>query len=606
MNMRSKFALIWAVALLVASSDYSWAQVLFWAPFLQSSTFQVPPPSVQVPVSTTVQLPPSAIEVQPIMNPIQSATLSDVVALNAPAISAATAALSGRDGSTDFNVVLAGAGDAIFATDPNTGEIYSYNRGSFAWIKVGGPGREFAANNRTIYGVSPTDFGIYEFSGSPGTWTRVGETPLSIIAGGDRLYAINPWSWGISRYENQPYVWTNIGGPGLGSQFAANNKTIYGLSGDLSTVYEFDQVSMQWTAVGGPATSIIAGGDNLYGIKPDTGDVYRYENQPFVWTQVGGPGSQFVANDNTLYGLSPDYSGVYAFTGTPMNWSQVGGPAASIIANGTGLYMIHPDTGNIWRYDGAPSEWTELSIPPQPVVHTVQSRIAGSQYMHLDRPDSGDGASAYNGVLFVTHNPGCGIVGNDGLDRYFDLAGKSLPAGCNVEAIELAQFWPTQRGYDSPWSWLDDAGSYNTAEQDSGYGIRWHNACTGAYGGKNLIYIISFIISRPSNVDLGEPEFDTVNASIASLVTPPAGYQWNQAAPPSPQNATSTPTQPLMDFWFEVTCPSDITPCFGFYVSATSYDAAYNSLKAAYSNCDVQQIDYDNYVRLNQPGHDCP
>jgi hypothetical protein len=46
--------------------------------------------------------------------------------------------------------------------------------------------------------------------------------------------------------------------------------------------------------------------------------------------------------------------------------------------------------------------------------------------MTFDAKDRGDATGPTNGYMFVTHNPGCGWVGNAGQDKFFS-AQKPLP-----------------------------------------------------------------------------------------------------------------------------------------------------------------------------------
>jgi hypothetical protein len=110
------------------------------------------------------------------------------------------------------------------------------------------------------------------------------------------------------------------------------------------------------------------------------------------------------------------------------------------------------------------------------------------------------------------HNPGCGWWGNDGVDEFFNQ--RALPPGAKLESIEFVQYWP--EGVDSvsgsgAWTWLNSSGSYyarNASTDSARPSIKWNNTCVGGFGGKELEYSISFIVSMPQGTDLGEPTDD--------------------------------------------------------------------------------------------------
>jgi len=142
----------------------------------------------------------------------------------------------------------------------------------------------------------------------------------------------------------------------------------------------------------------------------------------------------------------------------------------------------------------------------------VQVRISGATYAHISRPDSRDQTTDNNGYLYVMHDPGCGWWGNDGKDMFFDQ--KALPAGATLIKPNFDQYWPL--GIDSSsgsgaWTWFDSSGTYyaHLNGDDPGHPyVKWNNTCAGGFGGKNLWYSISFVISMPKGTQLGEPTYD--------------------------------------------------------------------------------------------------
>jgi hypothetical protein len=169
------------------------------------------------------------------------------------------------------------------------------------------------------------------------------------------------------------------------------------------------------------------------------------------------------------------------------------------------------------------------------------------------------------------------VVGNKGTDRFFSAAEKPLPAGCDIAGVEFHQFWPNQRGSDSPWHFLNDAGSYDAVYQHPpDFGVGWHNACAGAFNGKNLYYVISFLVSMPASVNLGEDTFDPGVSLIQNQTfSLPAGYQWNppSAGPPPPPPSVSL----TGEYRFEVpqsSQPSSVTVVFTGSLNSASTGAA--------------------------------
>ncbi|MFD4399120.1 hypothetical protein [Kitasatospora sp. NPDC058478] len=138
---------------------------------------------------------------------------------------------------------------------------------------------------------------------------------------------------------------------------------VFGLSPDRSVVYQW-QGGTNWTQIGGPAGSIVAGGNTLIATDPTSGDVFRYGGAPNSWSRIGGPGAQFAVDDaGGVYGLTPDRGGVFQWQGGA-NWAQVGGPAGSIVAGGgRTLLATDPTSGDVFRYGGAPNSWSRIGGP---------------------------------------------------------------------------------------------------------------------------------------------------------------------------------------------------------------------------------------------------
>jgi hypothetical protein len=144
---------------------------------------------------------------------------------------------------------------------------------------------------------------------------------------------------------------------------------------------------------------------------------------------------------------------------------------------------------------------------------TVQVRIAGTNYIEFDKKDSGDGFTPKDGYLCVVHNPGCGIKGNDGEDKFF-APSKPLPLLAKLVKVEFVPYWPN--GLGSGGGGIGGWGSYSVDKrgwpQDPDPSqtvyVDWNNACQGTFAGKNVNYSVSFLVSMPAGTDLGETTFD--------------------------------------------------------------------------------------------------
>jgi hypothetical protein len=136
-------------------------------------------------------------------------------------------------------------------------------------------------------------------------------------------------------------------------------------------------------------------------------------------------------------------------------------------------------------------------------------RISGQTYFKLDRKDSKDGVSSQNGYLCVVHDPGCGIVGNDGEDTFF--FSQQLPPLAEVVGFTFEPVPPA--GLAASYN-PGPSGSFDTTLQSGPTDgsqpirIRWHNACWGPYGGKPAIYRVSMKVKIKGDLDLIDEKFD--------------------------------------------------------------------------------------------------
>ncbi|MCZ4103019.1 DNA/RNA non-specific endonuclease, partial [Streptomyces sp. H39-C1] len=139
----------------------------------------------------------------------------------------------------------------LFATNPDTGDLYQYNGKPDKWTRIGGPGATFAVGHDHVYRLSPDHTAVYEWTGKGTAWTRIGGPAQNLYAGGAGLFATNRDTGNIHQYNNTPDAWTEIGGPG--ATFAVSDTQLYGLSPDLTTTYRWNGTGQEWTRIGGAA-----------------------------------------------------------------------------------------------------------------------------------------------------------------------------------------------------------------------------------------------------------------------------------------------------------------------------------------------------------------
>ncbi|WP_330321403.1 DNA/RNA non-specific endonuclease (plasmid) [Streptomyces clavifer] len=148
----------------------------------------------------------------------------------------------------------------LFATNPDTGDLYKYDGKPHKWTRIGGPGAQFAVGHDHVYGITPDHKAVYEWSGKGTDWTRIGGAAKELYAGGAGLFATNPDTGNIHKYNGTPGSWTQIGGPG--ATFAVSDTQLYGLSPDLTTTYRWNNTTNttadagtggDWTRLGGAA-----------------------------------------------------------------------------------------------------------------------------------------------------------------------------------------------------------------------------------------------------------------------------------------------------------------------------------------------------------------
>jgi hypothetical protein len=235
---------------------------------------------------------------------------------------------------------LIGGGIHLFALASN-GNIsrYDYPEQSFKWTEVGGPGAQFVAGPSLgnyapeLWALTPDKKAVMAFTDSVNQWAHIGGAFAELIGGGEHLYAsksgILSTYW---RYEGSPNQWTEVGTSLEVTKVVATSGVVanlWGISPDGQQVLQFTGTPQKWTRVGGPATSLVGGGDHLFAVAGNNQAIWRYEGTPDKWTHVGGPGVRWIASGPNLYGLGDDHH-VFQFSGTPNQWTQVGGSGIKI------------------------------------------------------------------------------------------------------------------------------------------------------------------------------------------------------------------------------------------------------------------------------------
>ena len=181
-----------------------------------------------------------------------------------------------------------------------------------------------------------------------------------ILAGGDSLVTyysgiVCAFGGGLRRFGPNDLLETCIDIP-FGSFVTMDDfGTIYV---ENSGVYRILNGTSTMQYIGGPAASIVAGGDRMFATDPSNGSIWAFHNDTLGWDLVGSAGAQFdVDAFGTLYGLAPDSSAIFRNRGSYWDWF---GSTASGFRTGNFVYARNPTTLMVnRRYSGA---WREVSV----------------------------------------------------------------------------------------------------------------------------------------------------------------------------------------------------------------------------------------------------
>jgi len=168
-------------------------------------------------------------------------------------------------------------GHGLYATNPQSGALYSYNGTSWTQISVAAKAFAFGSDGRA-YRLAADGSAVDRYDGTPGQWTQIGGAAAAIHAAGTSLYATDPATGDLHRYAGSPFSWVLIGGPAR--MFAVGDDDhLYGLAVDGSAVFQYTGYPLRWLKIGGPAGVVYAIGDLLVATNPTTYELWQYRKQ---------------------------------------------------------------------------------------------------------------------------------------------------------------------------------------------------------------------------------------------------------------------------------------------------------------------------------------
>ena len=109
---------------------------------------------------------------------------------------------------------------------------------SFEWEQIGGPAMTLITGENSLFATNPDSGDIYKYNNSPHNWTRIGGPGSMFVAGlGDRLCGLSPNKDAIYKYNNSPHNWTRIGGPAEYIAIKAAGAELFALSPNEKNVW---------------------------------------------------------------------------------------------------------------------------------------------------------------------------------------------------------------------------------------------------------------------------------------------------------------------------------------------------------------------------------
>jgi hypothetical protein len=165
-----------------------------------------------------------------------------------------------------------------------------------------------------------------------------------------------------------------LGGPG--AMFAVGNDAVYGLSPDGGGVWKYTTAG-GWTSIGGPASSIMAGGHMV--ATDYSGNPWVYKSS--TWTMFGGWSDQFAVNKAGVVALSGDHKGIWLnANATSSGWTQLGTTGGNEIFVGSEHTIAktkRASSMDIELWNTSSTSWTSEGGPGNTFACTSDTNLYG-------------------------------------------------------------------------------------------------------------------------------------------------------------------------------------------------------------------------------------
>lgn len=237
---------------------------------------------------------------------------------------------------------LHGGRHGLFAVRPGDRRLWRWDGHPHAWTLVGPPGADFAVTDDGVFSSTPRQDAVLHRDGDQ--WVRIGGPTRRMWSGGLGLFVEIPGSGELFRWDGTPHRWTRVSGPAR--CFAVTDADLFRLSLGADVVQRWTGGD-GWEPIGGPATTLWAGGWGLFAARPPEDGIWRWDGEPERWSQVCEASAALAVGDDELYRLTPLRDEVQRVLGSSS--LTVGGPAREIMVAGEGLFALSHRTGDVWR-----------------------------------------------------------------------------------------------------------------------------------------------------------------------------------------------------------------------------------------------------------------
>ncbi|MFC1761800.1 hypothetical protein ACFL6U_06940 [Planctomycetota bacterium] len=109
-------------------------------------------------------------------------------------------------GGAAANIFARGLG--VYATNPDTGDVYFYHGKPFRWTRIGGPAKSFSVDvEGRLYGLATDNGSIWRHEASvnePAYWGHIGGAAANIYAGRREIFATSPQTKNLMMHIPQP------------------------------------------------------------------------------------------------------------------------------------------------------------------------------------------------------------------------------------------------------------------------------------------------------------------------------------------------------------------------------------------------------------------